>query len=224
MPRLIWVFAGRTLILLVLSYRGSYVDYKSGRPVLQIRMGIRAVWSQTTHYMIRLQLSYKTHICRWKDKRFPFILTELSHIKTEILEKKSLTRTGIQKCSAPLEEWQDHQVWQLISQPLCLQADKFCHQQKCVISRPLAQWQNRFYIFCCLSFTSISQPSFPFLIKYLDRYSYFLYRKLKMMSYMSRNMTKPTKWVCAQRRLRSACASAQSDQSLHCPHEETLGP
>ena len=43
---------------------------------------------------------------------------------------------------------------------------------------------------------------------------------------MSRDMTKPTKWVCAQRRLRSACswASAQSDQSLRCPHEETLGP
>ena len=39
-----------------------------------------------------------------------------------------------------------------------------------------------------------------------------------------RDMTKPTKRVCAQRRLRSACASAQSDQSLHCPHEEILGP
>ena len=30
--------------------------------------------------------------------------------------------------------------------------------------------------------------------------------------------------MCAQRRLRSAWASAQSDQSLHCLHEETLGP
>ena len=29
-------------------------------------------------------------------------------------------------------------------------------------------------------------------------------------------MTKPTKWVCAQRRLRSAWASAQSDQSSLC--------
>ena len=35
-------------------------------------------------------------------------------------------------------------------------------------------------------------------------------------------MTKPTKWLCAQRRLRSAWASAQSDQSLRCPHEESL--
>ena len=32
--------------------------------------------------------------------------------------------------------------------------------------------------------------------------------------YMSRDMTKPTKWLCAQRRLRSAWASAQSDQAL----------
>ena len=30
----------------------------------------------------------------------------------------------------------------------------------------------------------------------------------------SRDMTKPTKWLCAQRRLRSAWASAQSNQSL----------
>ena len=30
--------------------------------------------------------------------------------------------------------------------------------------------------------------------------------------------------TCAQRRLGSAWASAQSDQSLRCPHEESLGP
>ena len=33
---------------------------------------------------------------------------------------------------------------------------------------------------------------------------------------LSRLMTKPTKWVCAQRRLRSARASSQSDQSSLC--------
>ena len=37
-------------------------------------------------------------------------------------------------------------------------------------------------------------------------------------------MTKPMKWVCAQWRLSSAWALAQSDQSLCCLHEETLGP
>ena len=42
--------------------------------------------------------------------------------------------------------------------------------------------------------------------------------------YMSRDMTKPTKWLCAQRKLRLAWASAHSDQSLRCPHEEALGP
>ena len=40
---------------------------------------------------------------------------------------------------------------------------------------------------------------------------------------MSRDMTKPIKWVCAQRRLRWAWASAQSDQSLRCPHDEKCG-
>ena len=30
--------------------------------------------------------------------------------------------------------------------------------------------------------------------------------------------------LCAQQRLRAAWASAQSDQSLRCRHEETLGP
>ena len=30
--------------------------------------------------------------------------------------------------------------------------------------------------------------------------------------------------MCAQQSLRSAWASAQSDQSLSCPHEESLGP
>ena len=33
---------------------------------------------------------------------------------------------------------------------------------------------------------------------------------------MSRLITKPTKWLCAQRRLSSAWASAQCDQSLLC--------
>ena len=42
-----------------------------------------------------------------------------------------------------------------------------------------------------------------------------------IIDHVSCNMTKPTKWLCVQRRLRSAWGSAQSDQSLHCPHEET---
>ena len=41
---------------------------------------------------------------------------------------------------------------------------------------------------------------------------------------ISHDMTKPTKWMCTQWRLRSAWASVQSDQSLRCPHEETSGP
>ena len=42
--------------------------------------------------------------------------------------------------------------------------------------------------------------------------SFYLFDDLKI----SHLMTKPTKWLCAKRRLRSAWASAQSDQSSLC--------
>ena len=41
-------------------------------------------------------------------------------------------------------------------------------------------------------------------------------RKKKVLDHLSRNMTKPTKWLCAQRQLRSAWSYAQSDQRLSC--------
>ena len=47
----------------------------------------------------------------------------------------------------------------------------------------------------------------------------FTVRTEKVTS-LSRLVTKPTKWLCAQRRLRSAWASAQSDQSLRHLHEK----
>ena len=47
---------------------------------------------------------------------------------------------------------------------------------------------------------------------------------IKAKDYMSHDMTKPTKWLCAQRRHRSAWVSAQSDQSLRWLHEESVGP
>ena len=51
-----------------------------------------------------------------------------------------------------------------------------------------------------------------------------IYIHVNIFRHLSRDMTKPTNRVCAQRRLRSAWASVQSDQSLRCPHEENLGP
>ena len=44
--------------------------------------------------------------------------------------------------------------------------------------------------------------------------------KIKQLSHST---TKQQNDPCAQRRLRSAWTSAESDQSLHCPLEETLG-
>ena len=41
---------------------------------------------------------------------------------------------------------------------------------------------------------------------------------------VSRDMSKPTKWLCAQRRLRSAWESAQSDQSSLCAQRVVKDP
>ena len=46
----------------------------------------------------------------------------------------------------------------------------------------------------------------------------------EVCNYMSRETRKPTMWLCAQHRLRSAWASAQSDQSLLGPHGGSLDP
>ena len=51
-----------------------------------------------------------------------------------------------------------------------------------------------------------------------------LVRKQIKEIYMSQRTTKPTKCICAKRRFRSAWPSAQSDQCLYCPHEESLDP
>ena len=44
----------------------------------------------------------------------------------------------------------------------------------------------------------------------------FLHWRIKEIRQVSHDMSKPTKWVCTQRRLTSAWASAQSDQSSQC--------
>ena len=54
----------------------------------------------------------------------------------------------------------------------------------------------------------------------MAQFPYTFYHVMKLFStvltFMSRDMTKPTKWLCTQRRPRSAWASAHSDQSLRC--------
>ena len=69
-------------------------------------------------------------------------------------------------------------------------------------------------IFCIFSL----QPTET--TKYMD--STYLWDTI-ILDKMSRLVTKLTNSMCAQRRLRSAQASTQSDQSLRCPHEESLG-
>ena len=78
---------------------------------------------------------------------------------------------------------------------------------------------------CSLPFPGqVSFASLCFLFFFFSFCRLFFSLIIQNKGNMSRLRTKPTKWLCAQRRLRSAWASAQSDQSLRCPHIESLGP
>ena len=66
----------------------------------------------------------------------------------------------------------------------------------------------------------LAWSSSTWTIDQMDMECFWFYKRIISMwsIKMSRDMTKPTKWLCAQRRLRSA----QSVQSLCCPHEESF--
>ena len=58
---------------------------------------------------------------------------------------------------------------------------------------------------------------YSYVVHGITRVHSFIYMYgYSLLQHLSHDMTKPTKWVCAQRRLRSVWASAKSDRSLRC--------
>ena len=72
--------------------------------------------------------------------------------------------------------------------------------------------------------------SFPFAVASTDRCIYCVWFVFSLLWHIRNKMKWASAWqdqqngMCAQRRLRSAWASAQSDQSLSCPPKEIFGP
>ena len=106
MPRLTWVFAGRTTILLVLSCRGSYDSV-----CLTKRSGHQSVWSSRLIRFIDARLglklnancwvvrSVRNHLSRKKYKRlYQFYLTEqLALVYLIVLTCQHIIRRGTHK-------------------------------------------------------------------------------------------------------------------------------
>ena len=98
----------------------------------------------------------------------------------------------------------------------------------------LAQDVKKYCLSCpgCSSLTVCKDISVKICVQSLDNSSRcFLFDAVRVVHtqlskqlHLSHIVTKPTNCMCAQRRLRSAWAPAQSDQSLRCPHEESVGP
>ena len=90
--------------------------------------------------------------------------------------------------------------------------------------KELTSWLSAYAVLLYASL-NICVP-FPFGVwgrMWLYRFLIIAYSSIFLRTQVSRDMTKPTKWLCAQRRLISVWASAQSDQSFRCPHDESLG-
>ena len=91
------------------------------------------------------------------------------------------------------------------------------------------RWAHSFCWFCHVAAHIYVPSTTVWNASYLEKctsqiVSLLILPFVQIIKNKGRDMTKPTKWLCAQRRLRSAWASAQSDQRLRCPHEESLGP
>ena len=92
--------------------------------------------------------------------------------------------------------------------------DRFSHDEA-----PLTLLSHQTRVFSGCYLIMFNMPCY--LISFSDGNTVPIWTMLKYC--MSRRMTKPTKWPVCPAKTRSAWASAQSDQSLHCPHEETFG-
>ena len=123
-------------------------------------------------------------------------------------------------------------MWVLISVPTLESPVYFiCKQQRCRSAHAFESYlvenpEDRFSrdMAHMFSWRNINiTPKLPSVTHRLPTSSVFLLKRrsgalslfvINTCLDMSRDMTKPAKWVCAQQRLSSAWASAQSDQSI----------
>ena len=97
MPRLIWVFAGRTAILLVLSCRGSYTlgpKYPRYMYIRTYKQYTHVYWVQEIHERIDLKQYISSIYAVQKKKYFVFALTWKKYFGSRTVRKKSLLFIG----------------------------------------------------------------------------------------------------------------------------------
>ena len=79
------------------------------------------------------------------------------------------------------------------------------------------------YVYWTLLYESVETITFTFWISIKRNYTKFNATEVPFRIIWAASWQNQQNGMCAQRRLRSAWTSAQSDQSLHCPHKESLG-
>ena len=217
MPRLIWVFAGRTIIWLVLSCCGSndkntfrrYVDQKMNKRfsknltssqyliVIWYRVAICAGeltfcgrYHTSVTDITKLDFTIKFTGFRVSVSQFPYLIRDGWRSLTICsIWKAQWLRSDRKTNQWPPSHWS---IWYR-SEPMTTNGRLGCRRK---ISESTATWL----------FAMLSGRTYSWFLDWFSDVSHA--RTLPLKAYMSRDMTKPTKWLCVQRRLRSAWASA----------------
>ena len=153
----------------------------------------------------------QSSICRflWDFQNFPIISPKVTQRKKCWYMYESIQIVVAFGNSIFWNKGHPHQVFNWILLASAREYILFC---RIVCTSMFSFWENELYI-CRLHPSRHIMPQ-----KTINSYARFRspVSRWQRTCYMSRHMTKPTKWVCAQRRLRLAWASAHSDQSLRC--------
>ena len=213
MPRLIWVFTGRTHTLFVLSCRSSCVDWylsvprEPGRAAKQDLKMSRDMTKQTKLLCAqwRLRLAWasaqsdQSLLPAWRNLVNTY---EPRHDKTNKVTVRP-SKTQISLGNRPVFAVRMKKVW-VLTYPLSAQRRLWSDWADAQADLSL-RWAHTHFV--------------GFVMSWLICVDWYLSvpretgRAAKQDLKMSRDMTKQTEWLCAQRRLRSSWTSAQSDQS-----------
>ena len=204
MPRLIWVSAGCTLILLVLSCRGSLISYcLSYRITVQMFFTMHVMIHVTIHEVSLLNQFISTEKKLYLKMKLQALWWNINEVLALKWLLQSISMLGY-----------NSQTTLLLT--ACVYLNKIYHlhmlnKVQCILLhiRETSPCKN--------------DPSFPVLSKKQEWWGIVQIiitcepgHEKTCFSHMSQVMRKPVLAICKQQRCRSACASAQYDQHFCC--------
>ena len=212
MPRLIWVFAGRIYQFVGFVTRRLILDFARNSVLSMVTYVSRSVWD--------CNLTIRSHVNAIWATSLEKLPSELWHqlrpSRSAQLQKSARALVLLVKRNALI--LYSHFHWTFMF--LLLVCVTFYRDQPTIKTSSFRFWDFKSLWISTLANSSedgdqLRRLICVFVVRIWHKQVLSWCGSYKKPN-MSRDMTKPSKWLCTQRRLRSARASAQSDQSLRC--------